>query len=147
MLSQSTHVFSEIFIHLNWHCKDDRPFLQRIEPFVWDNMKNYCNKTKGIHFLCIGGTTDHVHLAIQVEPSICLADWVGQIKGSSSHAANERFHSPVLQWQRGYGAVSFAKKDFPAVEKYILGQKTHHEQGKTNKTLEEFGAYTENEPE
>jgi len=30
---------------------------------------------------------------------------------------------------------------------YVAGQKRHHEQGKVNRTLEQFGTFEENAPE
>ena len=67
----------------------------------------------------MGGTENHLHLLIQIEPIICLAKWIGKIKGPGSHEMNERIGRGTLQRQRGYGAVSFAKRDLPAVLRYV----------------------------
>jgi len=144
MLSTSSHVFSEIYIHLNWHCKDDRPLIgPRLHDSLYEHLEQYCAKAKGIKFFGAGGTDDHVHLLVQMEPHICLAEWVGQIKGSSSHELNHEAGLMVLEWQRGYGAVSFARRDLPAVQKYVANQVRHHQKGTYNKTLENFGQYME----
>ena len=144
MLSTSTHVFSEIYIHLNWHCKDDRPSITpRLKDPLYLDLEEYCNKSKGIKFFGVGGTDDHVHLLIQMEPHVCLAEWVGKIKGSSSHELNRQAGLMALEWQRGYGAVSFARRDLPAVQKYVANQAQHHQKGTANKILENFGQYME----
>lgn len=148
MLSTSSHVFSELYVHLNWHTKNDLPMLDlKLEPVLFEYIRNYCEKCKGIGFRGIGGTSDHIHLLIQFEPFICLADWVGKIKGGSSHEMNENFGSDRLQWQRGYGEVSFAKHDMPRLLGYVENQKEHHRKAKVNRTLELFGTYMENEPQ
>ena len=144
MLSTSSHVFSEIFIHLNWHCKEDRPLIgPPLKNPLDAHLEDYGNKTKGIKFFGVGGTSDHVHLVIQMEPFICLADWVGKIKGASSHEMNKAAGLAVLEWQRGYGAVSFARRDLKAVLAYVARQEEHHQRGTANATLENFGQYME----
>jgi REP element-mobilizing transposase RayT len=145
MLSTTSHVFSEIFIHLNWHCKDNRPLIHaELEQSLSAYVRNYCNKTKGIRFLGIGGTCDHVHLVIQLEPFLCLADWVGKVKGASSHDLNLQFGKESLLWQRGYGAISFAQSNLKAVLEYVGTQKQHHRMGTINKVMERHGDYQEN---
>ena len=162
MLSTSTHVYSEIHLHLNWHTKNNAPFLRgekeiRTHAFLRD----YCEQSKGIRFLGLGGTEDHVHLLIQMEPFVTLSDWVGKIKGTCSHAINEEFGRGAgrgagqasggaagrtsLQWQRGFGAVSFGLHDLKALERYVGGQEEHHGKGKINATLERFGDFEDKE--
>jgi len=98
MLSTSSHVYSEILLHLNWHCKNDHPFVTtRVEKPVYDCIMNYCTKCKGVRFLGIGGTRDHLHLVIQVEPNVRLSEWIGKIKGASSHEANRKMGKGTLQ--------------------------------------------------
>jgi len=148
MLSASSHVFSEICLHFTWHCKDDRPFLRGpLEGALHAYMADYCDKTKGVKFFGIGNTSDHVHLVAQVEPDICPADWVGKIKGASSHDLNERLGPGSLQWQRGYGVVSFARRDMDAVLRYVARQKEHHGEGTANAILERHGDFQERESE
>jgi putative transposase len=144
MFSTSTHVYSEIYIHLNWHTKESRPFITpQAKPALYDYLENYCNKTKGIEFLGLGGIANHIHLAIQIEPFICLADWIGQIKGSSSHEIKTLANLTTFEWQRGYGALSFARRDLKNILAYLATQEHHHQQGTCNPTMENFGQYME----
>ena len=145
MLSASTHVFSEIFLHFNWHCHLDRSLiLPPIEKKLLRFFAEYCDGTKGTLFLEAGGTETHVHLLVQVEPHLCPADFIGKVKGASSHAVNQEFGAGALKWQRGYGVVSFAGQDLPALRRYVLGQKQHHAKGTTREKLELWG-YDEGE--
>jgi REP element-mobilizing transposase RayT len=143
-----THVFSELFIHLNWHCHRDQPLIiPSIEPQLFDNLMDRCRQTKGVHLLAVNGTPTHVHMAFQIEPFVLLSKFVGELKGGSSSALNKRFGRIALQWQRGYGAVSFSKKQTPWIVDYIAGQKEHHRAGGTrlNTTLEIGEGFVEHE--
>lgn len=140
MLSYSTHVFSEILLHFNWHCKGDRPLiLPEWEEELYSLIREYCEKSRGVIFLGIGGASDHVHLVIQIEPLADIAGLAGKIKGASSHGINKRHGPGSLEWQRGYGVVSFAKRDLPGVLKYVGRQKEHHAQGTVRPILENCG--------
>ena len=62
----SGHTFSEVFLHVNWHCLNDRPLIApRIEPSLHAFIQEYCAKIKGIHFNGVGGTETHIHLVFQ----------------------------------------------------------------------------------
>ena len=47
----------------------------------------------------------------------------------------------VLQWQTGYGVVSFGRKDLPWVIDYVRNQKEHHAFAKTFERLERIHRY------
>jgi len=71
-------------------------------------------------------------------PTLTISEFIGQIKGASSHEVNEQFalRGKVLQWQAGYGVVSFGTRDLEWVEQYIRNQREHYAQGKTIERLE-----------
>jgi putative transposase len=60
------------------------------------------------------------------------------LKGSSSHEANRQFGPgrKVLEWQSGYGVVSFGTQHLPWVMAYIRNQKEHHARGSVEERLE-----------
>ena len=133
----SSHVFHEIFLHLNWHTKADRPLLtQPLEPAVHQFLRDRCRLSKGIFFHAVGGTENHIHLAVNIEPSVCISDMVGELKGACSHDINQIEKQKVLEWQRGFGIVSFGKQQLDWVVAYIANQKQHHAQGETHERLE-----------
>ena len=134
------HTFHEIFLHINWHCHRDQPQISPVvERFLHEFIQNYCSNAKGVRFEKVGGTETHIHLAIQVEPSVLVSDFIGKVKGASSYEINKQHGPNTLHWQRGYGVASFAKRNLPAVLKYIAEQKKHHQSGTTNEVLEEHG--------
>lgn len=78
-----------------------------------------CRKTGGVYFQAIGGTETHVHLAINIEPHVTISDRVQTLKGGSAFDLNDRVRQKILEWQRGYGIVSFGRKELPWVVEYI----------------------------
>ena len=52
----------------------------------------------------------------------------------------------MLQWQSGYGVVSFGTKDLPWVSDYIRNQKEHHASGKALERLERIHRFDDHPP-
>lgn len=139
MTAQSQHTFHEIYLHCTWHCLESRALITpAVEQALYDYIRQYCGKTEGVYLQELGGTENHLHIAVQVTPTIAPAELIGKVKGASAHAMNERFGRGAMEWQRGYGVVSFAKRNMAAVQAYIRSQKEHHRQGTVNEVLEAF---------
>ncbi len=135
----SAHVFHEVFLHVNWHTKEDRPMLAGdMEGRVHEKLRQRCRETKGVYLHEIGGTDDHVHLVLSIEPSVCISDLLGALKGGSSHDINDEEKRISLQWQRGFGVVSFGKRNLPWVIDYVARQREHHASGRIHERLEGF---------
>ena len=142
----SAHVFSDIHIHLNWHTKSDRPMLRgNQEAAVHRFLMDRVGTTKGVALHEIGGTETHVHMAIQIEPFVCISDLVGDLKGACSREINKRIRRKSLEWQRGFGAVSFGRKQLPWVKGYIQRQKEHHGKAEVFDRLEKYDTWDERE--
>jgi putative transposase len=117
--------------------QDSRPLITTsLEPAIYEFLEDRCRKTNGVYLHGIGGSATHVHMAVNIEPHVCISDLVGDLKGSCSREINERSRLRRLQWQRGFGVVSFGKKQLPWVLRYIAHQKEHHAAGRTEWRLE-----------
>jgi putative transposase len=133
----SRNYYSEINLHLTWHTKESRPLLTPdIEKIVHQYLKGRCIKTPGVFIHEIGGIETHVHLCVTVPPTLLLSDWIGQLKGASSHEVNEKFGHQVLEWQAGYGVVSFGTRDLEWVKEYVRNQRDRHGRGRVEERLE-----------
>ena len=140
MLSAETHVFSELFLHFNWHCYLNRELITpAVEPLLFKYIAEYVDGIKGAKFFGIGGTETHVHMIAQLEPHWAPAEFVGKVKGVSSHEMNKQLGADTLRWQRGYGVVSFALRDISSVQRYVANQREHHARETTNIKLETVG--------
>ncbi len=133
----SSHVHHEIYLHLNWHTKNDHPILSgTVEQFAHRELLEKCCRIKGVRLHKLGGTDTHVHLAVQIEPFVCISELVGELKGASAHEVNHRLRHKALEWQRGYGVVSFGRRNLEWVCDYIARQREHHASRKVEWRLE-----------
>jgi putative transposase len=133
----SSHVYHEIFLHLNWHTKDNQPFLRgQVEDFCHAAIKQKAESIRGVYLRAVGGTDNHVHVALAIEPFVTISDMLQELKGFSSHEVNRRLERKALEWQRGYGVVSFGRAHLDGVVEYVLNQREHHAKGKIEPRLE-----------
>src|SRR5262245_57973683 len=133
----ASHTFHEIYLHLNWHTKGSEPLITAsIEPAVYDFLRDRCKESGGVIVHGIGGTPTHIHMAIQIEPKVCISDLIGDLKGACSHEINLQARMKRLEWQRGFGVVSFGRKNLVWVLDYIARQNEHHATGRAEPRLE-----------
>ena len=130
----STRSYAEIKFHITWHTKDNFPFIDdRIESDLYTFIRERIIKDKYAYFHGIGGIQDHIHLAASFYPPFEIDNWIGQLKGASSHEFGKS-----IQWQSGYGIVSFGTRDLKWVLSYIANQKERHRSGKVEGRLEKI---------
>jgi putative transposase len=135
----SRNYYAEINLHLVWHTKGSLPLLTSdVETFTHRYLRGRLINTPGAYVHEVGGTDDHVHVAVSIAPTILISKLVGELKGASSHEANRQLgHGrKVLEWQDGYGVVSFGTKDLEWVTAYIRNQREHHARGTAHERLE-----------
>ena len=143
----SSHVFHEIYLHINWHVKDDRPTLKPdTAQLVHQLIRDRCRKIKGVYFHGIGGTPTHIHLAVNIEPHVTVSELIKELKGGSSHDLNSQLSRKELYWQRGYGVVSFGRNNLDWVLQYIANQEKHHAANSAHDRLERITGYEDEDP-
>jgi putative transposase len=135
----SRSYYSEINLHIVWHTKDSLPLLTtEVEPLAHRFLKKRIMDSPGAFFHEIGGIETHVHVVVAVPPTLLISEFIGKLKGGTSHDVNQAAgrHAKVLEWQNGYGVVSFGTRDLPWVVEYVRNQREHHARGTTQKRLE-----------
>ena len=135
----SRNYYSEINFHIVWHTKNSLPLLTDVvEPAAHRCLTRRVVETPGAFIHAIGGTPTHVHLAVTVPPTLLVCDFIGELKGGSSHEVNHpgAGNSKQLQWQAGYGVVSFGTRDLEWVVAYVRNQREHHASGTMQERLE-----------
>lgn len=129
----SRNYYSEINLHITWHTKESAPLLvPEVEAIVHHYIRGRCINSPGVFIHEIGGIETHVHLCLSIAPTVLISEFVGQLKGSSSHEANQNMGRKILDWQTGYGVVSFGTKDLEWVKSYIRNQRDHHAKNRTH---------------
>jgi REP element-mobilizing transposase RayT len=98
---------------------------------IRDQVFSYCS---GIIKECehkpiiVNGYLDHVHIFFGLNPKHSISDLMGTIKANSSKFINDnKLTTGKFEWQKGYGAFSYAKSQIDSVYKYILNQELHHQ--------------------
>lgn len=122
-MSQS---FYRLYYHIIWGTKYRE---KTITPEIEKLLKGYMPekiKAGGGTFMALNMTTDHLHLLTSIPPKVSVAEFVHQIKGSSSHLINLSLERRTFYWQSGYGVLSLSAKGIPFVTKYIINQKQKH---------------------
>ena len=134
----SDDVYAEIHLHVTWHTKrNDAVIVNDIERHLYPYLDRRISEAEEVSLHAIGGVADHVHLAVTVPPTLHVSDWIGQLKGASAHYIDHRIaNRKLLEWQAGYGVVSFGTKDLPWVVDYVRNQEQHHAREATQDRLE-----------
>ena len=118
---------SSITVHIIFSTKDRVPFL---DASLRDELSAYLStviRNSGSIAHRIGGTEDHVHLAISVGRTITISQLVEQIKVTTSRWIKTKDPSlSTFSWQRGYAALSLRTSELPGLVLYIDGQMEHH---------------------
>jgi REP element-mobilizing transposase RayT len=133
--------YAEINLHITWHTKQSAPLLvPNVEAIVHHYLRGRCINTPGVFVHEVGGIDTHVHLCLSLVPTVLISEFIGQLKGASAHEANQKLGRKVLEWQTGYGVVSFGTGDLEWVRAYVRDQKERHRDGRTVDRLERMAA-------
>lgn len=122
------HTYTELYYHFVWATREREPLITReVEPHLYRFLRHKCGEL-GVFVYALNGMADHVHLVASVPPRIALADFMHDLKGASSYFHNENLTvlETRLYWQKGYGVLTFAKRELPWVVSYVDGQKKRH---------------------
>ena len=115
------HTLVQNLVHVVFSKKDRRKLIPKEKQArTWAYLAGIC-KQETIFVHEIGGMEDHVHMLIQLPPTLTLSDALLNIKGSSS-----KWLGPKFAWQRGYGGFSVSKSNLNSVIRYIRNQEMHH---------------------
>jgi len=118
---------SHIIIHLVFSTKDRAPFLNdAVRPQLHAYLAGV-SRNAGCESFRVGGTVDHVHLAIRFSRTITIAELVETLKTSSSKWLKSKSSELAeFGWQRGYAVFSVGPGDLDLLIHYIDHQEEHH---------------------
>lgn len=119
--------YKQIFYHIIFGTKHRKPVIPHAhceEPYkyIWGIIKN-----KKCVLYRINGVEDHIHICVDLHPTISLSDLIKDIKVGSSiwMKGNEKF--PDFEgWADGYGAFTHSVREKDVIINYIKNQKEHH---------------------
>ena len=120
---------SVVYLHLVFSTKHRYPFLT--DAGLRDEMFRflaYTSNELGCEIKQVGGMPDHVHILARLGRIITQADWVKELKRTSSIWIKQR--EPRLSdfaWQLGYAVFSVSQSQLDKTHRYILLQEEHHQ--------------------
>lgn len=122
-------IFHEIVFHLVIATKDRAPaFTAPIQRLLFNHLRQVCAEWRcEVHE--IGGTEDHVHLLLSLQPSHRVDIIADTLKASAAEIINKLSLNITLEWEAGYGVLSLRNKDIEVVSEYIRTQKERHQKG------------------
>ena len=90
--------------------------------YIWSIVKS-----RGCRLYRINGIGNHIHMLIELSPTMALSDLVRDIKQGSSKWAKQQVYFPQFSgWGKEYGAFSCSGHDKQAIINYIINQREHH---------------------
>jgi putative transposase len=122
-----SQTYSKMLFHLVFATKHRVPSIQpEFEDGLFRQIRELV-RGQGCELLEIGGMPDHIHLLVEIRPSVEVATMMRRIKGSSSHWLQGCGKAPGRSfWQRGYGVFSVSESNLPHIRSYIRNQPEHH---------------------
>ena len=119
--------YRQIFYQVVFGTKNRKPSIVREHD---EELYKYISgiiKNKNCKLYRINGIEDHIHIMSDLHPSICLADYIKEIKVASSLWMKENGKFPAFEgWQDGYGAFTYSVREKDMIINYIKNQKEHH---------------------
>ena len=116
-----------IYCHIVFATKNRYPAIsmfhrKELYNYIYSILENYkCGVIR------IGGVQDHLHILINLNPTVALSDLVKAIKQSTSIWMKNHPSFPKFEkWQAGYFAGSVGPDGVNRCKNYIDNQEQHH---------------------
>jgi len=126
--------YRQLLFHLVFRTKDSIPTIKQDHT---DQLYAYITgiiKNKNSYVYRINGMENHLHILTDLHPSLALADFVREIKVSSSVWMKSSGYFPIFNgWADVYGSFTCSYMDMRRLIDYIKNQQEHHRK----KTFEE----------
>ena len=136
--------YRQLYYHIVFGTKYHKPTLpdehsEMLYKYIWGIIKN----KKSVLYR-INGSKDHVHLLVDIHPTIALAVFIKEIKVATSLWLKEQVEFKHFQgWSEGYAAFTISHRGKDDVIEYIKTQKEHHKtiifKDEYKALLKEFG--------
>ncbi|MBL7967018.1 MAG: IS200/IS605 family transposase [Prolixibacteraceae bacterium] len=119
--------FRQILYHLVFRTKDNRKTLsQENSRELYAYIMGFIQNKNGFLYR-INGVEDHLHILCDLHPKIALADFMRDLKTSTSIWLKQSGKFPSFDgWSDGYAALTYSWKDKEMIVNYIKNQHEHH---------------------
>jgi len=119
--------YRQILYHIVFRTKGSEKTIrqehrEKLYQYIWGIVKN-----KNCVLFRINGMEDHIHILSDLHPSVALADYIRDIKISSSKWMKASGLFPDFKgWGIKYCALTYSSDDRDTIINYIKNQQEHH---------------------
>jgi REP-associated tyrosine transposase len=119
--------YRQLLYHVVFRTKNGNPSINQ------DNAEQLYSYISGIirnknsHLYRVNGTENHLHILTDLHPSVALADFMRELKTSTSMWIKEKGLFPNFDgWAEGYGSFTCSYWDLGDLLDYVRNQQEHH---------------------
>lgn len=120
--------YRQLFYHIVFRPKNNVPAIpvekeEMLYRYIW----GFAKEKKAILYR-IGGMPDHIHMFVDIPPTIAISDFMRDMKTATSlFLRDHRVDFPLFDgWAKSYCVLSYSYHEKEKVINYISGQKEHH---------------------
>ena len=112
--------YRQIFYQIVFGTKHRKPTINKefetdLYKYIYGIIKN-----KNCKLYRINGIEDHIHIMSDLHPTVCLSDYIKDIKVASSLWMKESGKFPLFEgWQEKYGAFTYSIREKDMIINYI----------------------------
>ena len=122
--------YTQLLYHIVFRPKHSAPAIpleheESLYRYIWGIMKK-----KDCVLYRIGGMPDHIHMLIQMPPTLSISDFMRDLKTATHrYLREEKVKFPLFDgWGKSYCALSCDAESKECVINYIKNQKAHHQE-------------------
>jgi len=128
LINPDTMAYTQLIYHIVMRTKDSLPVIpESNERSLYAYIDAFTSNHQGT-LIRIGGMPDHIHLLVQLPPTLAVAEYVRQLKITTHHFMDDhRSQFPRFEnWSSGYCALTYSSNEVGKIKQYIINQKEHH---------------------
>ncbi len=119
--------YRQLLYHVVFRTKNSIPSLNNENAEQLFSYINGIIRNKQSHLYRVNGTENHLHILTDLHPSVALADFMRELKASTSKWIKEKGIFPLFDgWAEGYGSFTCSYYDMGELVEYIRNQQEHH---------------------
>ncbi|MGC4129347.1 MAG: IS200/IS605 family transposase [Bergeyella sp.] len=129
--------YTKLLYHIIFRTKYSHPTIpnessDKLYRYIWGFVKNH----KSVLYR-VNGMPDHIHIFVQLHPTIAVSDFVKKLKNATHKWLddNKKDFPDFQAWAVKYCALTYSDRDKDMIVNYIKNQREHH---KTESVIDEI---------
>lgn len=125
--------YTQLYYHIVFRTKYSEMTIpnehaEKLYRYIWGIVTN-----KNCKLFRINGMPDHIHLFVELHPTICVSEFVKVLKNTTHKwlKENQELFPKFTAWGRKYCALTYSQRDKSMIVNYIANQREHHKKETT----------------